>query len=122
MPGPDTGWDWLDAPERASGAGGDAAADRAGTRHDQDLALAFARCFKSRDGQRVWRHLRGLTVDRVLGPDVSDAALRYLEGQRQLIHHIARLVDRGAGRPVDGVRATRPGGFLEQEDDEDNAG
>lgn len=122
MPGPDTGWDWLDAPERASAARGNGATDRSDTRHDQDLALAFARCFQSRDGRRVWRHLRGLTVDRVLGPDVSDAALRYLEGQRQLIHHIARLVDRGAGRPVDGVRATRPGGFFEQEDDEDNAG
>lgn len=65
-----------------------------------DPAPAFARCFAGPDGQRVLAVLRALTLERALGPDSGDAALRHLEGQRQLVATILALVARGRG---DGV-------------------
>ena len=64
-----------------------------------EIALLAARCFRGMDGNRFLAYLRGLTVERVLGPAANDAALRHLEGQRQLVHHIAGLVDQGRGAP-----------------------
>jgi len=60
-----------------------------------ELALAFARCFGDCDGQRVLGHLRALTLERSLGADASDAALRHLEGQRQLVLAVQSLIARG---------------------------
>lgn len=68
-----------------------------------EAAMLAARCFRGMDGNRFLAYLRGLTVERVLGPAAGDAALRHLEGQRQLVHHIAGLVAQGrgvAGRPA----------------------
>lgn len=59
------------------------------------LAPAFAACFRGAEGQLVLAHLRGLTRDRVLGPQASEAELRHLEGQRVLVRHIETLVARG---------------------------
>ncbi|WP_430396957.1 hypothetical protein [Ferrovibrio sp.] len=68
---------------------------------EDDLVLAFARCFRGRDGERVLGHLRRLTLERRLGPDCSEAELRHLEGQRHLAAYIAQLVERGRhGLPV----------------------
>lgn len=61
----------------------------------RDLARAYARCFSSRDGETVLAHLEGLTRRRALGPAAQDAALRHLEGQRQLVALIAALAERG---------------------------
>jgi hypothetical protein len=85
------GWDWFDdvaLAGRVQNDEGDKAAN---------LAIAFARCFASPDGQVVLRHLRAVTLDRSLGPGASDALLRHLEGQRQLVAHILSLTARGAG-------------------------
>jgi hypothetical protein len=60
-----------------------------------DLAAAFARCFRGGDGERVLGHLRRITIDRRAAPDCSDAELRHLEGQRHLAAYIAQLVARG---------------------------
>lgn len=60
------------------------------------VETAFARYFAGPDGGMVLGYLRALTVERVLGPQASDAALRQLEGQRQLLHSIEALIDRGA--------------------------
>lgn len=76
------GWDWLDA----------TAAPPEGA---EDPAPAFARCFAGPDGARVLAALRAMTLDRALGPDASDAALRHLEGQRQLVAAILALTARG---------------------------
>jgi hypothetical protein len=61
------------------------------------LARACARLFRGDDGERLLRHLHALTRDRHLGPDASDAALRYLEGQRALVAHLDRLIAAGRG-------------------------
>ncbi len=84
----DGGWDWFDpvaAVELGCGDCGD----------DQDMAAVFARCFRGGDGERALAYLRGLTMDRALGPGASDAVLRHVEGQRQLVAHVCALVARG---------------------------
>lgn len=58
-------------------------------------ARSFARCFGTHDGERVLAHLRAMTRDRVLGPEASDAALRHIEGQRQLIAFVGSQIVRG---------------------------
>lgn len=83
-----TGWDWLDGAAPGANAGGGA----------DDPAPGFARCFASDDGLRVLETLRAMTLDRALGPDASDAALRHLEGQRQLVAVILALTARGQTR------------------------
>ena len=60
-----------------------------------DIAACFARCFGTGNGARVLAHLRGLTLDRALGPNATDAQLRHLEGQRALLCIILALVARG---------------------------
>jgi hypothetical protein len=64
---------------------------------DKELALAFARCFQKPDGVRVLEQLRAMTLEQSLGPGASDAMLRHLEGQRQLVTHIHALIERGRG-------------------------
>lgn len=81
---PESGWTWLDPPSAQP-------ADDDG----QVLARACARVLSGRDGESVIEHLKALTLDRCLGPDASDAALRMLEGQRQLVLHLLSLAQRG---------------------------
>lgn len=81
----DAGWSWLD-PAAASAVGDD---DRL------RLARAAARVFSGCEGEWVLAHLKALTLDRCLGPDASDGALRALEGQRQLVLHLLSLAARG---------------------------
>jgi hypothetical protein len=82
-----SGWQWFDA---ARDDGGE-------SQGDGSIALAFAKCFGSPDGQRVLDHLRKLTLERSLGPGASDALLRHLEGQRHLYAYITALVAQGVG-------------------------
>lgn len=79
----DPGWNWFEPPA----VEGD----------DARLALAriCARLFSCGDGEQLLAHLTGLTVGRCLGPEASEGALRALEGQRQLVHHILSLIQRG---------------------------
>jgi len=60
-----------------------------------ELEKSFARTFAQVDGEKVLAHLRGLTRERFLGPEASDATLRYLEGQRGLVAYMERLAKRG---------------------------
>lgn len=76
------GWDWFTGGGRPSGAA-------------DDPAPSFARCFAGPDGARVLAALRAMTLERALGPDATDAALRHLEGQRQLVVTILALAARG---------------------------
>jgi len=72
------------------------------------LSLAFARCFSTREGERVLAHLKAVTLDRALGPDSSDALLRHLEGQRQLVASILAQIERGRTAP----QPTEPDGDI----------
>lgn len=87
------GWDWFES----AAANPDDAAAAAET--DAELARAFASCFRGSHGLRVLRHLRALTLERVLGPESPDTLLRYVEGQRRLVAYICTLVERANGWP-----------------------
>ncbi|WP_173380464.1 hypothetical protein [Azospirillum sp. B510] len=81
------GWEWLETPLSADPDPAMAS--------NVDPAPSFARCFAGDDGARVLAMLRAMTLDRALGPDAPEAALRHLEGQRQLVAIILALVARG---------------------------
>lgn len=80
----DPGWTWFDV-ARTDESGGDRLA----------LARIFARLFSGGDGETAMAYLTQLTTERCLGPDASDAALRALEGQRQLVLHLQSLIRHG---------------------------
>lgn len=60
------------------------------------------------EGERVLAHLKAVTLDRALGPDSSDALLRHLEGQRQLVASILAQIERGRTAP----QPTEPDGDI----------
>ncbi|MDR1697023.1 MAG: hypothetical protein LBR41_02255 [Rickettsiales bacterium] len=60
-----------------------------------NIEKSYARAFSGADGARVLAHLRGITIERFLGPDATDAALRGLEAQRALVHQIEMMIQRG---------------------------
>lgn len=60
-----------------------------------EVAACFARCFSTPDGKRVLAHLRAIAFGRTLGPEVSEAMLRHVEGQRHLLARITNLIGRG---------------------------
>ncbi len=69
--------------------------------HEDELALAFAHCFRDAAGAMVLEYLRRCFLDRRLGPNASDAELRHVEGQRSVVAHVLALIERGrrgAGR------------------------
>ena len=84
-PDPRDGWRWFEAP----------ATGHADVPPNAELAHAFARCFGSPEGETALRHLADMTLRRALGPDASDAQLRHLEGQRQLVAYVQALAARG---------------------------
>ncbi|WP_451972739.1 Bbp19 family protein [Azospirillum endophyticum] len=81
------GWAWLETPTSADSA--------LAAMPEADPAPSFARCFTGTDGARVLAVLRAMTLDRALGPDAPEAALRHLEGQRQLVATVLALIARG---------------------------
>lgn len=65
----------------------------------EHLPQLAARCFRGADGDALLAYLRAMTLDRALGPDAADAALRHLEGQRHLVRHLSQLIDQGRTGP-----------------------
>ena len=57
-----------------------------------DVSKAYARCFAGKDGQLVLEHLHQITVFRVTDPALHTAALRQLEGQRQLVLFVCQQI------------------------------
>lgn len=87
MSEPDLGWAWFESKSPPS--------DHETSTVDHDLASTFARCFRGEDGVTALKHLRKITHQRILGPCASDALLRHMEGQRQLVSHLIALVQHG---------------------------
>ena len=61
----------------------------------KDNKQNYARTFSTAAGVAVLNHLRKITIERVLGPDATDAQLRGLEAQRALVHQIEIMIERG---------------------------
>lgn len=54
--------------------------------------------FTSGAGAEALRYLRSITIERVAGPEVTDAALRHLEGSRYLVAVIEARIRSAAAR------------------------
>ncbi|MEQ9556224.1 MAG: hypothetical protein RIG67_10645 [Rhodospirillales bacterium] len=91
MTGPEIEWPWR--PEDIATPAGAAAVD------GDPAARLAARCFRGADGAALLAYLKALTLDRALGPDATDTALRHLEGQRHLVRHLSHLIDLGRAGP-----------------------
>ncbi|NMM45867.1 hypothetical protein HH303_15325 [Rhodospirillaceae bacterium KN72] len=92
------GWAGLES-QRGMPVGGAAASRVVSGAAQSRIDKAFARCFSGDDGDIALRHLRAVTLDRALGPGVSDASMRHLDGQRCLVLHIQSLIERGRNGP-----------------------
>ncbi len=89
----ESGWSWFHFSAEPGGTHGGQTDD------EREASLFYARCFLSPDGRRVLDHLRALTLNRSAGPHASEALLRHLEGQRQLVLYIQALVRKGSKGP-----------------------
>jgi len=56
-----------------------------------DLEKNFVRTFNTPSGSKVLEHLRKITVERALGPNASDAELRWVAAQCALFRQIEHL-------------------------------
>ena len=61
----------------------------------KDIEQNYARTFSTAAGVAVLNHLRKITIERVLGPDATDAQLRGIEAKRALVHQIEIMIERG---------------------------
>lgn len=64
------------------------------------LAAACARLFTTADGHLLLSHLTRITLTTSPGPDVTEARLRHLEGQRALVLTLRTLAARGGLCPL----------------------
>jgi len=66
------------------------------TKAEEDkVSMNIAALFSEPTGQAVLKYLRSVTIEMVGGPEISDATLRHLEGQRHIVGLIERHVQRG---------------------------
>ena len=61
----------------------------------KEIEQNYTRTFSTSAGAAVIAHLRRITIERVLGPNATDAELRGLEAQRALVHQIESMIERG---------------------------
>ena len=61
-----------------------------GKEADKKISKDISALFKTPNGKQVLKYLRSITIEAVTGPNVSDAELRHLEGQRYLVGLIER--------------------------------
>ena len=55
----------------------------------------FSNQFKTTEGKALLAYLRSITIESVAGSDITDHALRHLEGQRYIVGLIQRRVNKG---------------------------
>lgn len=60
-----------------------------------EIEKQYARTFASVSGKQVLAHLRSLTIERILGQNVTDEELRWGAAQNALVHQIENLIKRG---------------------------
>lgn len=60
-----------------------------------NIEKEYARIFSSASGKQVLSHLRSITVERILGQNVTNEELRWWAAQCALFHQIENLVKRG---------------------------
>ena len=65
---------------------------------EENLNTLFYKMFNTAGGSEILKHLKSLTLEAVAGPEISDTALRHLEGQRYIVGLIQRRVNKGVSQ------------------------
>ncbi len=60
-----------------------------------EIEKQYARTFSSASGKQVLAHLRSITVERILGQNVTNDELRWWAAQNALVHQIENFIKRG---------------------------
>jgi len=60
-----------------------------------EIEKHYARTFNTTSGKQVLSHLRTITIERAVGPNISDADLRWIAAQSALVRQIENLIKRG---------------------------
>jgi len=55
----------------------------------------FALTFNTPLGEEIVDYLRGITIDSINGPRVSDQELRHMEGQRYIVQVMLSRIQKG---------------------------
>lgn len=61
----------------------------------KEIEHAFTRVFASEDGKKVLAWLQVMTFHRAASAGTADEQLRFMEGQRNLVATMLRMIDRG---------------------------
>ena len=61
----------------------------------QDIEKHYARVFSGNSGKQVLEHLRSVTIERIIGPNVTNDELRWWAAQNSLIHQIENMIKKG---------------------------
>lgn len=61
----------------------------------KDIEKQYARTFLSASGKQVLAHLRSITIERIVGPNITNDDLRWWAAQNALIHQIESFIKRG---------------------------
>lgn len=61
----------------------------------REIERSFARVFTTEDGRKVLAWLQVMTFQRAGTSNTSAEQLRFMEGQRNLMASILRMIDRG---------------------------
>lgn len=75
----------------------------------EDFAKLTLRLFGSRDGAVWFNHMTALKFNASVSPEISDARLRFMEGQRQLLREIQALMDSARALATKEVSRDVPG-------------
>lgn len=60
-----------------------------------DIEKHYARTFAGPSGKQVLAHMRSMTIERVMGPNVTNDDLRWWAAQTAFVHQIENLIQRG---------------------------
>lgn len=70
------------------------------TQQEELLNTLFESVFKQENAQEILRYLKQITIESVAGSEISDSALRHLEGQRYIVGLIQRRVNKGRSQRI----------------------
>ena len=60
-----------------------------------EIEKQYARTFATPAGKQVLEHLRNITIERILGQNVTNDELRWWAAQNALVHQIENFIKRG---------------------------
>mgnify|MGYP003111967790 CR=1 FL=1 len=60
---------------------------------DERISKNLLGLFNTPNGTEVLKYLKSVTIEAVSGPNISDAELRHLEGQRYLVALIVKRIN-----------------------------